>query len=107
MLSKSKNFNFLKIRTPERTTETNAFVTVIAAIAGVGGTSSSLVWMEPFRPYLIGITIIAIGYAWYAFVKLKSKDDCECAVEKTKFFQSRRFLIGMTVFAAIGLRRRV
>jgi mercuric ion transport protein len=27
---------------------------VIAAIAGVGGISSSMSWMEPFRPYLIG-----------------------------------------------------
>ncbi|MFT5777321.1 MAG: mercuric ion transport protein [Crocinitomicaceae bacterium] len=76
---------------------------VIAAIAGVGGASSSLAWMEPFRPYLIGLAILAIGYAWYAHLKTKQVDDCGCDVEKPKFFQRRSFLIGMTVFAALSI----
>ena len=40
---------------------------VVAAIAGAGGASTNLSWMEPFRPYLIGLTIVAIGYAWYSY----------------------------------------
>ena len=35
---------------------------VIALIAGFGGNASALSWMEPFRPYLIGLAIVAIGY---------------------------------------------
>ena len=49
---------------------------VIAAIAGVGGAAGSLSWMEPLRPYLIGLAILAIGYAWYTHYKTKKEDDC-------------------------------
>ena len=76
---------------------------IIAAIAGVGGISSSLSWMEPLRPYLVGLAIIAIGYAWYAHLKPKTADDCGCEIEKPKFYQTKGFLIGMTLFAAISI----
>ena len=76
---------------------------LIAAIAGIGGASSSLAWMEPLRPYLIGIAILAIGYAWYVFLKPKNEDDCGCSIEKPKFYQTKEFLIGMTIFAAISI----
>ena len=76
---------------------------LIAAIAGIGGASSSLSWMEPFRPYLIGIAIIAIGYAWYAHLKPKKVDDCGCEIEKPKFYQKRSFLVWMTLFSIISI----
>jgi copper chaperone CopZ len=76
---------------------------VIAAIAGVGGASASLSWMEPLRPYLIVLAVVAIGYAWYAHLKPKSADDCGCEIEKPKFYQTRGFLVGMTLFAAISI----
>lgn len=76
---------------------------VVAAIAGVGGASSSLSWMEPFRPYLIGLAVIAIGYAWYNHLKPKKVDDCGCDIEKPKWYQTKGFLIGMTLFAAISI----
>ena len=76
---------------------------VIALIAGVGGSASALSWMEPFRPYLIGLAVIAIGYAWYAYLKPKKEDDC-CEVDaKPKWYQTKRFLIGITLFAAIAI----
>jgi len=76
---------------------------VIAAIAGVGGMGSTLSWMEPFRPYLIGLAVIAIGYAWYAHLKPKEADDCGCDIEKPKLYQTRGFLIGITIFAIISI----
>lgn len=76
---------------------------VIALIAGVGGASSSLAWMEPFRPYLIGLAVISIGYAWYANLKSKEADDCGCDVEEPKFYQTKGFLIGMTLFAGASI----
>ena len=76
---------------------------VIALIAGVGGSASALSWMEPFRPYLIGLAIVAIGYAWYAYLKPKKDDDC-CEVDKRpKWYQTKGFLIGITLFAAIAI----
>lgn len=76
---------------------------LIAAIAGIGGVSSSLSWVEPFRPFLIGLAIIAIGYAWYVHLKPKKADDCGCEIEKPKFYQKRSFLIGMTLFAIVSI----
>jgi|TARA_R110000751_G_scaffold307521_1_gene429237 copper chaperone CopZ len=76
---------------------------VIALIAGVGGSASALSWMEPFRPYLIGLAIVAIGYAWYAYLKPKKDDDC-CEVDKRpKWYQTKGFLIGITLFAGLSI----
>jgi copper ion binding protein len=76
---------------------------VIALFAGIGGSASALSFMEPFRPYLIGLAVIAIGYAWYNFLKPKKADDCGCEIEKPKWFQTKGFLIGITLFAAISI----
>ena len=77
---------------------------VIALIAGVGGSASALSWMEPFRPYLIGLAVTAIGYAWYNYYKLKNTEDCDCEIdENPKWFQTKGFLIGVTLFAAIAI----
>lgn len=77
---------------------------VIAAIAGVGGISSSLSWMEPLRPYLIGLSVLAIGYAWYAHLKPKKADDCGCDIDdKPKWYQTKGFLVGITLFAIISV----
>lgn len=76
---------------------------LIALIAGVGGASSSLAWVEPLRPYLIVFAVLAIGYAWYVHLKPKQADDCGCDIEKPKFYQKRGFLIGMTIFAVISI----
>lgn len=76
---------------------------VIAAVAGVGGAAGRLSWMEPFRPYLIGLAVIAIGYAWYSHFKPKEADDCGCDIEKPKWYQTKGFLIGMTLFATLSI----
>lgn len=76
---------------------------VVAAIAGVGGASSSLSWMEPFRPYLITLAILAIGYVWYVYFKPKKVDDCGCEIENPKWYQTKGFLIGITLFAALSI----
>ena len=76
---------------------------VIAAIAGVGGAAGTLSWLEPLRPYLIGLAIIAIGYAWYSHLKPKKDDDCGCEIEKPKFYQTKGFLVGITLFATLSI----
>ena len=76
---------------------------LIALVAGVGGASSSLSWVEPFRPYLIGFAILALGYAWYAHLKPKAVDDCSCEITKPKFYQTRGFLVGMSIFALLSI----
>jgi len=77
---------------------------VIAAIAGIGGIAGSLSWMETYRPYLIAIAVIAIGYAWYNQLKPKKVDDCGCEIDrKPKWYQTKGFLIGISLFAALSI----
>jgi mercuric ion transport protein len=73
---------------------------VLALIAGTSGIVSTFSWIEPFRPYLIGVTILVLGFAWYQKLKAEKEIDCECDTdEKPKFIQSKTFLGIVTVFA--------
>ena len=75
-------------------------VPVLALISGTSGIASSFSWLEPFRPYLIGFTILVLGFAWYLKLKPKKEIDCDCETdEKPSFFQSKLFLGCITVFA--------
>ena len=85
---------------------------VLALISGASGIAASFSWLEPFRPYLIGITVLVLGFAWYQ--KLlpagghgkKADVDCACEPgeeEKTPFLHSKMFLGLVTVFAAVML----
>lgn len=77
---------------------------VLALIAGTSGVASAFSWIEPFRPYLIGLTILVLGFAWYQKLKPKNEIDCGCEVEeKPKFLQTKLFLGMITVFALIML----
>ncbi len=71
---------------------------VLAVLGGLGGIASTFSWLDPLRPYLIGFAVIAIGYAWYNYFKLKNTDDCDCDIdEKPKWYQTKGFLIGITI----------
>ena len=82
---------------------------VLALIAGSGSIASAFSWIEPARPYMVGITIAVLGFAWYQKFKPHATENCGCAVddlpfskaEKTTFFQSKAFLLLVTVFAGL------
>lgn len=77
---------------------------VLALIAGTSGLASSFSWLEPFRPYLIGLTILVLGFVWYQKLKPKKQIDCNCETEeKPKFIQSKLFLGIVTLFAIVML----
>ncbi|MFD2727358.1 mercuric transport protein MerTP [Hyunsoonleella rubra] len=77
---------------------------VLALIAGTSGVASTFSWIEPFRPYLIGLTILVLLFAWYQKLKPEKEIDCECETdEKPKFIQSKTFLGVVAVFAVIML----
>lgn len=77
---------------------------VLALIAGTSGLASSFSWIEPFRPYLIGLTLLVLAFAWYKKLKAKKEIDCACETdEKPKFTQTKKFLGIVTVFAFIML----
>lgn len=77
---------------------------VLALIGGLGGMASSFSWLEPFRPYLLGFTVLVFGIAWYQ--KLKPRDkaiECDCEEDKPSFWQSKIFLAIVTIIAGILL----
>lgn len=77
---------------------------ILALIAGTSGIASRFSWIEPFRPYLIGLTILVLGFAWSQKLKPPKETDCECETEeKPKFTQSKTFLGIVTVFTIIML----
>ena len=77
---------------------------VLALIAGTSGIASTFSWIEPFRPYLIGLTVLVLCFAWYQKLKIKKEIDCECETdEKPKFMQSKTFLGIVTAFSIIML----
>lgn len=84
---------------------------ILALIGGLGGMASSFSWLEPFRPYLLGFTVLVFGIAWYQ--KLKPKDkaiECDCEedlpadkVGKPSLWQSKAFLAIVTIIAGLLL----
>lgn len=79
---------------------------LLALLAGASGAASSISWLEPARPYLIGLAIATLGFAWYRSLSKKESIACgpdgTCAVEKKSFLASKTFLIIITI-AAIAL----
>jgi len=75
---------------------------VLALLSGTSGIASTFSWLEPFRPYLIGFTILVLGFAWYQKLKPKKEIDCNCETdEKPSFIQSKLFLGVVTVLAIV------
>jgi len=68
---------------------------VLAVIGGLGGIASSFSFLEPLRPYLIGLTVLVLGFAFYKAYKPQKEEDIECACEedeKKSFLNSKAFL---------------
>lgn len=73
---------------------------VLALISGASGLAAAFLWMEPYRPYLLGLTVAVLAFAWYQKLKLKKAIiDCVCEVDKLPFWQGKTFLGIVTVFA--------
>tara|TARA_R110001592_G_scaffold33461_2_gene115839 strand:+ start:925 stop:1533 length:609 start_codon:yes stop_codon:yes gene_type:complete len=79
---------------------------VIAVISGTSGIAATFSWMEPIRPYLIGLTVLVLAFAWYQKLKPRTAEEIACACEedeKPSFWQSRKFLMIVTAFSALML----
>lgn len=75
---------------------------VLALVAGSSGAASTFSWIEPARPYLIGVTILVLIFAWWQKLKPVKEDDCGCEIEaKPSFMASKKFLLIVTVFAIV------
>jgi copper chaperone CopZ len=77
---------------------------ILALIAGTSGMASTFSWIESFRPYLIGLTILLLSFVWYFKLKGRKEIDCKCETEgKPKYIESKMFLAVVTLFAFVML----
>lgn len=79
---------------------------VLAVLGGLSGAASAFSWLDPFRPFLIAITILVLSFAWYQKLKPQTPEEIACACEddkKPSFWQSKKFLGIVTIFALIML----
>lgn len=77
---------------------------VIALLAGSSSMAANFSWIDPARPYLIGLSIAVLACAWYVKLKPAKSNDMDCNCETTKkasFLQSKTFLSIVTVFAIL------
>ena len=78
---------------------------LLALVGGLGASAAAFSWLEPFRPYLMALTLGVLGFAWYQKLRpTPATDDCGCAVDaKPAFTQSRLFLGIVTGLAVLLL----
>jgi copper chaperone CopZ len=80
---------------------------VLAVLAGSTGFASSFSWIEPFRPYLITLTVLVLAYAsWDKLNPKKQEIQCACEPDeagKVSFSYSTTFLVFVSVFSAVML----
>jgi copper chaperone CopZ len=75
---------------------------VLAFLGGASGLASSFSWIEPFRPYLIGLTVSLFALAWYQKLKPQKQVNCNCETDNKKsFLHSTTFLGIVTVVAGL------
>lgn len=76
---------------------------VIALFAGSSSIVANFSWIEPARPYLIGLSIVVLAFAWYLKLKPANSNDmdCNCETKKSSFIQSKRFLCIVTFFTIL------
>jgi len=74
---------------------------VLALLSGASSIAAAFSWMEPYRPYLIGVTVALLGFAWYQKLS-PPKENMQCACEeKPSFWQSKIFLGIVTGLAIV------
>jgi len=79
---------------------------VLALLAGSSGIAASFSWLEPFRPWLISLTVVVLGFAWYQKLTPRTEEEIECACkedEKPSFWQTKKSLAIVSIFAVTML----
>lgn len=78
---------------------------ILALLAGASGAASAFSWLAPARPFLIGLAIVTLTYAWYRALSTKQAAACQpdgaCKVENKRFIASRTFLTIITIAAVL------
>jgi copper chaperone CopZ len=72
----------------------------LAALAGSASLAGSFHWLGPLRPWLMGLSALALGYAWWAWWRNRKAEHCaSCAPGPKPFTQRTGFLVAVTALA--------
>ncbi len=81
---------------------------VLAVLGGITGIASSFEFLEPLRPYFIGLTAIVLGFAFYQNYKPKKENEIACECEENEksssiqnFLNTKKFLWIVTIVSVI------
>lgn len=74
---------------------------VLAMAAGTGSTMANFSWLAPYRPFFIGVSVLALGIAWLQFLKPTVDKNCGCEHSKKSFLNSKQFLGAITILSFI------
>jgi copper chaperone CopZ len=75
---------------------------VVALVAG-SSLAANFSWLEPARPFLVGLSIGVLALAWYIQLRplTKTNKDCCETTKNSSFLQSKTFLGIVTFFALL------
>jgi mercuric ion transport protein len=75
---------------------------LLAIFGGISGAATYFNWIEPYRPYIVGLTVLIFAVAWYQqlVVVPSGQEDC-CKPEKPSFWRSKKFLLVVTLFSGV------
>ena len=77
---------------------------LLTLVSGASGIASRFSWIEPTRPYFIGLSVCLLAFAWYQKLRTQTVDNCGCAVvENKKFRSSFGFLVALTLITLLTL----
>ena len=77
---------------------------LLAVVGGLGGAASAFAWLEPYRLYLVALTVAVLGFAWYRQLRpAPAAADCCAVPEKKPWLQTTAFLGAVTLLAALLL----
>ncbi|GAB3878969.1 hypothetical protein GCM10028824_41590 [Hymenobacter segetis] len=77
---------------------------LLAVVGGLGGAASAFAWLEPYRLYLVALTVGVLGFAWYRQLRpAPVAADCCAVPTKSSIMQSTGFLASVTVLAVLLL----
>lgn len=79
---------------------------LLAGVAGLTGTAFLFSWLQPVKPYLAGIAVISLSYAFYQAYGKKAKEGAGCqycvAEQNKKNKVSKTVLWVVTFFAVLS-----
>jgi copper chaperone CopZ len=77
---------------------------LLTILAGMGSAISAFSWVAPLRPYLLGATVMVLGWAFHQVYKPQQKDACGCeGEERGSLLQSKTFVWAIAIISVLLL----